>query len=110
MAPPMPSVVPRIQYSTCVVIKNMFDPNTETEPDFEVDIKADVEEEASKFGSLKHIFVDKDSMGIVYVRYDDIEAAKKLVSAFNGRWFASRQIGADFVPDATYLMKFPGAR
>lgn len=109
VAPPAP-VVPRVQYSTCVVIKNMFDPSTETEPDFDVDIKEDVEEEASKFGPLKHIFVDKNSMGIVYVRYNDIEAAKKLVSAFNGRWFASRQIAADFVPDTTYLAKFPGAR
>jgi RNA-binding protein 39 len=109
MAPP-PAAVPRIQPSTCVVIKNMFDPQTETEPDFDLDIKEDVEEEANKFGSLKHIFVDKNSMGMVYVRYNDVEGAKKLVSAFNGRWFASRQISADFVPDTTYLMKFPSAR
>jgi len=109
MAPPSPAV-PRIQPSSCVVIKNMFDPKTESEPDFDLDIKEDVEEEANKFGALKHIFVDKNSLGMVYVRYNDIEGAKKLVSAFNGRWFASRQISADFVPDTTYLMKFPSAR
>jgi RNA-binding protein 39 len=109
MAPP-PMSVPRIQPSTCVVIKNMFDPKTESDPEFDLDIKEDVEEEATKFGTLKHIFVDKNSMGMVYVRYNDIDGAKQLVSAFNGRWFASRQISADFVPDTTYLMKFPSAR
>lgn len=110
LMPPPPSAVPRIQPSTCVVIKNMFDPKTETDPDFDMDIKEDVEEEAAKFGALKHIFVDKNSAGMVYVRYNDIEGARQLVSAFNGRWFASRQISADYVPDATYLMKFPSAR
>jgi RNA-binding protein 39 len=68
-------------------LKNMFDPSTEvrinwlftvtlyslsfnwitdinyydlqTEPDFDLDIKEDVEEECSKYGRVKHIYVDK---------------------------------------------------
>lgn len=31
----------------------------QTEPDFDIDIKEDVEEECSKYGRVKHIFVDK---------------------------------------------------
>jgi len=31
----------------------------QTEPDFDLDIKEDVEAECSKFGALKHIYVDK---------------------------------------------------
>ena len=31
----------------------------QTEPDFDLDIKEDVEEECSKFGRVKHIYVDK---------------------------------------------------
>lgn len=31
----------------------------QTEPDFDLDIRDDVQEECSKFGQLKHIFVDK---------------------------------------------------
>lgn len=36
-----------------------FDVLTQTEPDFDQDIKEDVQEECSKFGEVKHIFVDK---------------------------------------------------
>ncbi|KAL2323994.1 hypothetical protein Fmac_023052 [Flemingia macrophylla] len=45
--------------SECLMLKNMFDPKDETEPDFDLDIKEDVEAECSKFGKLKHIYVDK---------------------------------------------------
>lgn len=31
----------------------------QTEPDFDLDIKEDVGEECSKFGRVKHIYVDK---------------------------------------------------
>nr|POE81858.1 rna-binding protein rsd1 [Quercus suber] len=44
--------------SECLLLKDMFDPNDETEPDFELDIKEDVQSECLKFGKLKHIFVD----------------------------------------------------
>ncbi|PPD97594.1 hypothetical protein GOBAR_DD05378 [Gossypium barbadense] len=47
------------QPSECLLLKNMFDPATETEPDFDLDIKEDVEEECSKYGRVKHIYVDK---------------------------------------------------
>ncbi|KAH0969683.1 hypothetical protein GBA52_028475 [Prunus armeniaca] len=45
--------------SECLLLKNMFDPATEREPDFDIDIKDDVEEECSKCGRVKHIYVDK---------------------------------------------------
>jgi hypothetical protein len=31
----------------------------QTEPDFDLDIKEDVQEECSRFGNVKHIHVDK---------------------------------------------------
>lgn len=43
--------------SPCSYLKH--DISWQTEPDFELDIKEDVQEECSKFGNLKHIFVDK---------------------------------------------------
>ncbi|KAL6270857.1 hypothetical protein ACE6H2_027768 [Prunus campanulata] len=45
--------------SECLLLKNMFDPAVETEPNFDLDIKEDVQEECSKYGNLRHIFVDK---------------------------------------------------
>jgi RNA-binding protein 39 len=114
--PPMPVApapvvnVVRIQPSTCIVVKNMFDTATETEADFDLDIKEDVEEEAAKHGKLKHIFVDKNSQGHVYLRYETIAASSALQKTFHGRWFASRQISAEFVVEGTYLARFPEAK
>jgi RNA-binding protein 39 len=106
---PMVNVV-RIQPSTCIVVKNMFDPKTETEADFDLDVRMDVEEEAAKFGDLKHILVDKNSIGFVYVRMGSVQAATGLQQAFHGRFYASRQISAEFVVESIYTAKFPGAK
>jgi len=103
--------VPLIQPSTCVVVKHMFDPKEEKDPDFHLDIKEDVEEECTKFGKLKHIFVDKGSqVGHVYLRFTNIDGASKCVDNLNNRWFASKKITAEFVVEATYLLKFPDAK
>jgi len=85
----------------------MFDPKGE-QPGFEQDIREDVEEECSKFGKLKHMHVDKNNaQGLVYLRFDSVAAAQKCIKEFNGRWFASRQISADFISDSLYNTKFP---
>ncbi|KOM31396.1 hypothetical protein LR48_Vigan01g095100 [Vigna angularis] len=47
---PTPMVEPVGSPSECLLLKNMFDPTTESEPDFDIDIKEDVEEECSKYG------------------------------------------------------------
>jgi len=100
---------PMIQPTTCVVVKNMFDPKTE-QPGFDNDIREDVQEECSRFGKIKHLFVDKSSsQGLVYLRFDTISAAQRCIKEFNGRWFAERQITADFLADSVYLTKFPKA-
>ncbi|KAG6767817.1 hypothetical protein POTOM_026705 [Populus tomentosa] len=79
------------QPSECLLLKNMFDPATETEPDFDLDIKEDVEEECSRYGQVKHIWVDKNSAGHVYLQFDSMEAAARAQHAMHMRWFARSQ-------------------
>merc|ERR1719399_393010 len=55
---------------SCILLRNMFDPKTETDPNFDDEIKEDVTEECSKFGRVKHIAVAKNSPGFVFVRFD----------------------------------------
>ncbi|KAL3592200.1 hypothetical protein D5086_010840 [Populus alba] len=86
-----PAYEPIGQPSECLLLKNMFDPATETEPDFDLDIKEDVEEECSKYGQVDHIFVDKNSAGCVYLRFGSIEAAAGAQRAMHMRWFARRK-------------------
>ncbi|XVE93896.1 hypothetical protein REPUB_Repub01dG0233800 [Reevesia pubescens] len=93
--------------SECLLLKNMFDPNLETEPDFDLDIKEDVQEECSKFGKLKHIYVDRDTAGFVYLRFEDAQGAINAQRNLHGRWFAAKMITATFMTPQTYEAKFP---
>lgn len=96
--------------SECLLLKNMFDPTAELEPTFDMDIRDDVEEECSRFGKLKHIYVDKNSAGFVYLRFANSEAAMDAQRALNGRWFAGKMIGATFMDIPSYEAKFPDSR
>eukprot|EP00850_Spirogloea_muscicola_P000824 SM000003S11069 [mRNA] locus=s3:599320:604380:- [translate_table: standard] len=95
--------------SEYLLLKNMFDPSTETEPDFEMDIKDDVLDEVSKYGAIKHIFVDKNSAGHVYLRFDSATASIAAQRALQGRWFAGKMITATFQTALSYMTKFPDA-
>ncbi|KAJ4784494.1 hypothetical protein LUZ62_035740 [Rhynchospora pubera] len=94
--------------SECLLLKNMFDPSTETEPDFDLDIKEDVQDECSKYGPLKHIHVDKNSAGFVFLRFESVTAAMKAQSSLHGRWFAGKMITATYMTPQQYDAKFPG--
>ncbi|KAM5562591.1 hypothetical protein ABKV19_017681 [Rosa sericea] len=97
--------------SECLLLTNMFDPKEiEAEPDIDVDIKEDVQEECSKYGKLKHIFVDKNTAGFVYLRFENTQAAINARQVLHGRWFAGKMITATFMLPQTYETKFPESR
>ncbi|XVF00853.1 hypothetical protein REPUB_Repub04eG0037700 [Reevesia pubescens] len=96
--------------SECLLLKNMFDPNLETEPDFDLDIKEDVQEECSKFGKLKHIYVDRDTAGFVYLRFEDTQGAINAQRNLHGRWFAAKMITATYMVPQSYEAKFPDSK
>ncbi|XP_050263124.1 uncharacterized protein LOC126707486 isoform X2 [Quercus robur] len=96
--------------SECLLLKDMLDPNDETEPDFELDIKEDVQNECLKFGKLKHIFVDKNSAGFVYLRFENTQGAVAAQRALHGRWFAGKMITATYMVPQAYEAKFPDSR
>ncbi|MBA0675634.1 hypothetical protein Goari_017169 [Gossypium aridum] len=90
--------------SECLLLKNMFDPTLETEPEFDLDIKEDVQEECSKFGKLKHIHVDRDSAGFVYLRFEDAQGAINAQRNLHGRWFAGKMITATYMVDSDQFL------
>ncbi|XP_068319833.1 uncharacterized protein [Pyrus communis] len=96
--------------SECLLLKNMFDPTAESEPNFDLDIKDDVQEECSKYGTLKHIYVDKNTAGHVYLRFENTQAAISARHVLHGRWFAGKMIEATFMLPQTYEAKFPESR
>ncbi|GJV98100.1 RNA-binding protein 39 isoform X2 [Tanacetum coccineum] len=83
--------------SECLLLNNMFDPELEDEPDFDLDIKDDVQSESSKYGKLRHIYVEKNSAGFVYLRFENAQSAVAAQRALHGRWFAGKMITATFM-------------
>uniref|UniRef100_A0A2P2LEI7 Uncharacterized protein MANES_04G071600 n=1 Tax=Rhizophora mucronata TaxID=61149 RepID=A0A2P2LEI7_RHIMU len=92
--------------SECLLLKNMFDPKSE-DPDFDEDIKEDVQDECSKYGTLRHVYVDKNSAGFVYLRFQNAQSAISAQRALHGRWFAGNMITATFMVPQVYEAKFP---
>ncbi|KAK9908927.1 hypothetical protein WJX75_004772 [Coccomyxa subellipsoidea] len=80
----------------CLLLKNMFDPKEETEPDWDQEIATDVTEECSKYGPVSHTHVDKNSKGFVYLKFVTVEGSAAAQKALHGRWFAGRQVVAEF--------------
>ncbi|OTF77165.1 RNA-binding protein 39-like protein, partial [Euroglyphus maynei] len=78
----------------CFLLSNMFDPRTETNPNWPEEIKNDVIEECRKHGGIVHIYVDPTSNdGHVYVKCASVLSATASVNALHGRWFAEGTVG-----------------
>lgn len=82
--------------TTCVLIKNAFDPSQEKEPSWDDDIRSDIREECSKFGQVLFVHVDKNSRGFVYLKFDDVQAAIAAQKALHGRWYNLKQLHVEF--------------
>lgn len=93
----------------CFLLSNMFDPLTETNPQWDIEIRDEVIEECQKHGGILHVYVDKASQGNVYVKCPSIATAVLAVNALHGRWFAGRVITAAYVPLINYHALFPDA-
>jgi RNA-binding protein 39 len=96
--------IPQAMQSRSVLLKNMFDPEEETERDWDTDLADDVKGECEdKYGRVDAIKVEKDSQGEMYLKFDAIDSAKKAIQGLNGRWFGGRQISATFISDAIMM-------
>lgn len=93
----------------CFLLSNMFDPATETNPQFDIEIADEVIEECQKHGGILHVYVDKASQGNVYVKCPSIATAVLAVNSLHGRWFAGRVITAAYVPLVNYHALFQDA-
>jgi RNA-binding protein 39 len=112
VAPALPQLpvlsVAQLTPSPFLLISNMFDPATETDPEWALDLDEDVRDETAKYGRLAHLHVDKDSsQGRVWMRFELQDAAQQAQKALHGRWFAGRQLTAEFVTENDYVQRFP---
>ncbi|KAI6008218.1 hypothetical protein F5J12DRAFT_68040 [Pisolithus orientalis] len=96
--------IPQTMQSRSVLLKNMFNPEEETERDWDRELADDVKGECEeKYGKVEIIKIEKDSQGEIYVKFGSVESAKKAIQGLNGRWFGGRQISAAFISDAIMM-------
>ena len=81
--------------SNCLILRNMFIPAAETDPNWDINIQEDV---------------DKKSDGNVYMMFDDVPTCKRVADEMNGRWYNRRQIQVSFISMGEYVNRFPDAR
>ncbi|POW09144.1 hypothetical protein PSTT_07055, partial [Puccinia striiformis] len=88
--------------SRSVLLKNMFNPEEETEQGWDVELRDDVKGECEeKYGPVLAIAIEKESSaGDIYITFDSVPSAQKAITGLNNRWFGGRQITAAFISDA----------
>ena len=93
-----------------VLLRNAFDPATEEDAEWDLDIREEVLEEVTENGPVVHIFVDKASTtGDVFLKFADVPSAQCTQIKMSKRDFGGRSLEATFVTDAAYAEKFPEA-
>ncbi|KAJ2964986.1 hypothetical protein NQZ79_g184 [Umbelopsis isabellina] len=91
-APPPPKVnVPTAAATRTIMLNNMFNPAEETEPNWVQELEADIKDECSQYGQILHVNVNDDSLGEVFLKFENVQSGERAVKALNGRWFGGKQ-------------------
>ena len=81
------------------------------DPYFFIDIKDQVFNVAAEFGKVDKVFIEQDSPGHVYVKFEGssydkaVESASKTVEGLAGKTFDERVISVRFVPEREFNQK-----
>ncbi|KAE8234324.1 hypothetical protein CF326_g625 [Tilletia indica] len=100
-----PASIPAAMSKT-LQLTNMFDPAEETERDWDKDLAEDVKAECERqYGPVERIHVERESLGDIYVKFNDVQSASRALQGLNGRFFGGKSIGATFISEAIFNAK-----
>ncbi|KAK1946866.1 HIV Tat-specific factor 1 [Phytophthora citrophthora] len=80
--------------SRSIILKHIWDPLEASDAGFFDELEEDMRSECGKHGAVGRVQVVAD--GSVVVRFAELNAAIACLKVMNGRWFAGRQIEAQF--------------
>lgn len=102
---------PVISPTPCLKIRNMFDPDVETDDNWHVMIQDAILEKCIENGAdVVHIAVDKSSSeGCVYVKCDTHHSAGLAFRSLHGCWFDGRLVAVKYLTLKRYHQRFPVA-
>jgi RNA-binding protein 39 len=85
-----------------LLVHNMYDKDTETEPGWENDLREEFQEECTKFGTILGIKVlSQEPGGKIVCKFDALAGAQSCASNLAGRWFDKRLLRVEFLSDET---------
>ncbi|KZP31396.1 splicing factor, CC1-like protein [Athelia psychrophila] len=95
--------IPQAMQSESVLLVNMFDPEEETERDWDKELAEEVRAECEdKYGPVSGIKVEKETQGEIYIKFKSIESAQSAIQSLNGRYFGGRSVSAAFISNAIF--------
>ncbi|KAE8309859.1 hypothetical protein BDV41DRAFT_567048 [Aspergillus transmontanensis] len=103
-----PSALPETnsKFEKVVILKHMFTlKELDDDPAAILDIKEDIRDECSKLGEVTNVVLyDKETDGVVSVKFQDPEAARNCVKLMDGRYFAGTRVEA-YISDGSERFK-----
>jgi RNA-binding protein 39 len=96
--------------TNCLILYNCFDPNAETEPNWESKHHATLSERLQRFGPILFSKLDAiDPRGLLFAMLTEESQASAAINALAGSQLGSRTIGATKMPIVDFLARFPDA-
>lgn len=94
----------RVRPTTFLLVSNMFNPDEETERNWDLDLADDVKVEVeNKYGPIARIKVDKMSnKGDVYIEFKDLDGAERAQRGLQGRFFGGRSLTAQYINEGLF--------
>lgn len=95
--------------TSCLILTNLFNINDKrftTEEYFEEDLIDDVKEQCTNFGSVEKVWVDRNSPGNVWVKFEkkdyDTKIAFRAMVSLQGKMYDGRPIVVKLIPDSLF--------
>lgn len=94
--------------TSCIILTNLFNLNDErfiTDEFFEEDLIEDVKEQCENFGRIEKIWIDKNSQGNIWIKYDkrnDPKSAFKAMMGLQGKIYDNRAIIVKIIPESLF--------
>ncbi|CAK8689322.1 unnamed protein product [Clavelina lepadiformis] len=92
----------------CLKIRNMFDPESEKDEDWHIQVQDSILEKCADNNEILSIVVEKSSKeGVVYVKCGSCAAAGCAFRALHGSWFDGRLVTVKFIKLQRYHTRYP---
>jgi len=95
--------------TACLKVRNMFDPQMETEDNWKIHMKDEILERCVGC-DIVHMHIDDSLQGCVYIKCKDIDAAGQVYKRLHSCWFDGRLVTVKFLRLERYHERFPGSK